>query len=131
MTASFNSIWWNNARDEVDPSTLDRIWIGTISRCGRGYLGISQAELAEGIGIGRTTILSIEKGINTPDYETAARLREFFEKRGISVDVEGDILTVSYSVNWSTNNSELPAQAFARWRHAKETKNRALRSLRR
>lgn len=122
--------WWSKASSEVDSLTLDRIWIGTISRCARGFLGISQTELASASGLGRTTILSVEKGTKVPDYETAARLRGFFETAGVVADVDEDTLSVQYSgasASGPRNNADIVTRSFTRWRNAKTTRSRALR----
>ncbi len=122
--------WWSKASNEVDAQTLDRIWIGTISRCARGYLAISQTELSIGSGVGRTTILSVERGATVPDSETASRLRDYFETAGIVADVYEDTLNVSYSGSVASgrrNSADIVEQSFARWKSARATRSRALR----
>lgn len=122
--------WWSKASSEVDTLTLDRIWIGSISRCARGYLTISQNELAAASGVGRTTILSVEKGTTVPDNETAARLRKYFETAGVVADMDGESLNVKYSVPLTagpSDNADLVKRSFTRWKIAKTTRSRALR----
>jgi putative transcriptional regulator len=49
----------------------------------RTKLGITQAELAERVGVARVSIISIEKGHFTPTVETALRIGQ-----ALSVPVE-------------------------------------------
>jgi putative transcriptional regulator len=47
----------------------------------RGFSGISQAHLAEAMGVSRQTINSIETERYTPSLPLALALARFFEKR--------------------------------------------------
>ncbi len=54
---------------------------GTMMRQARDRLGLTQAELAEKVGVTQVTISNWEKGKSTPEGEQRARVEEVLQSR--------------------------------------------------
>ncbi|WP_420345606.1 helix-turn-helix domain-containing protein [Pelagibius sp.] len=52
-------------------------------RAARGLVGMSQVELAEAAGVGRSTVADFERGAREPQPESLAALRKALEAAGI------------------------------------------------
>ena len=70
-------------RDQSE-SINEKIDVGSRIKVARDYRGMTQQELADKVGINRTTLTGYESGHRTPDLFTAKRIAAAL---GVSMDV--------------------------------------------
>lgn len=74
-------------RTKVQPS-FNRVLFGNRIKKIRIDLGVTQKNLAEGIGVERVTILNIERGKSAPPIKTIIALIDFFSACGQVVSLD-------------------------------------------